>query len=192
MAPAACNAPKTRSAVFTHAGHQNPDGIAAEFLGDGIEQDIRGGAVAVHTRLVDEDRDFAVFHLADFDVAIAGTNQHAAGEKQISGLRFFHFQRGRFVQALGEHLGEAFGHVLNHDDAARKILRHLRENILERVGAAGGNADRDDDRRAGGHGGAPRRLRFDGGDGDDHLRGTRSRRCFDFLRQFRGDLIEPA
>ena len=34
--------------------------------------------------------------------------------KQIARLRFFHFDGGRFIEALREHLGEAFRHVL-HD-----------------------------------------------------------------------------
>ena len=81
------------------------DGLAAKFLRDGIEQDVRRRPVAVDARLVDENRHVAVLHPPDLDVAIAGANQGAAGEKQIAGLGFFHFQRGGFVQALARTSG---------------------------------------------------------------------------------------
>jgi len=44
-------------------------------------------------------------------VAIARTNQNAAGEKEIAGTRFVNFKSAAFVEALREHFGETLRHV---------------------------------------------------------------------------------
>ena len=115
------------------------------------------------------------------------------GEQQIARLRFLHFDGGGFVQAPREHLGESFGHVLHHQEAAGEILRKLRKKILQRVGAAGGNADGDDFRRLArvapeNCAGLPLRRRH----GDDHLRRAGSGCDLDFQRQLGGDLLQAA
>jgi hypothetical protein len=71
------------------------------------------------------------------------TNQNAAGEKKIAGTRFVNFKRAALVQALGEHFGKALGHVLHDQNRGQKIRRDLRQDKLQCVRAARGNADGD-------------------------------------------------
>jgi hypothetical protein len=58
-------------------------------------------------------------------------------------LRFLHFQGATLVQPPREHVGKTLGHMLHHHNGARKIPRQLRQQILQRVGPARGNADCD-------------------------------------------------
>jgi hypothetical protein len=179
-------------AVFTHAGHQHCGGLLAELLRDGLEQNVGGRAVSVDARLVHKNRDVAVLHAPDFDMAIARADQRAAGEKQITGLRLFHFDRGGFIEPPREHFGEALRHVLHHDEAAGKIMRKLRENVLKRVGAAGGNADGNHARRIVRHANAPVFFGPRRRHGDDHFRSAGCSGGSNFLSEFSGDVIDAA
>src|ERR1700723_4004503 len=103
--------------------------------------------MAVDARSVDENCNVAMLHPTHFHVPVARTNQCAACEQEIARLCFLYFDGGRLVEALREHLGEAFRHVLNDEKATGKILWKLRKKILEGVGTTGRNANSHDTRR---------------------------------------------
>src|SRR4029077_6566059 len=77
-------------------------------------------------------------------VSISRADEYAASKQKISGARFVNFQTTAFIEALREHFREAFGHVLHDQDCGLKIRGNLRQNKLQRVGAAGGNTDGND------------------------------------------------
>jgi len=82
--------------------------------------------------------------MADHHVAIAGTDQNAAGEKEIAGTRFVNFQSAALVETLRKHFREPFGHMLHDENGGKKIRRDLRKNELQGVRATGGNSNGDD------------------------------------------------
>ncbi len=96
---------ETFGAVFSHAGHKNADGGEAKFLGDGMKENVDGRTVSVDGSGVRENDHFASGHAADHHVAIAGTNEDAAGDEQIAGLGLLNIEGAAFVQAAREHVG---------------------------------------------------------------------------------------
>ena len=122
----------------------NADGGEAEFLCDGMKENVGGRAMTVDGGAVRENDHVAARHATNHHVAIAGADEHAAGDEQVAGLGFADIERAAFVEAAGEHVGETFGHVLDDDEGRGKIRGKLREQILQRVGTAGGDADGDD------------------------------------------------
>ena len=58
-------------------------------------------------------------------MAIARTDENAAGDKEIPRAGLLNVQSATFVEALGEHFGETFRHVLHDDDGGRKVRRNL-------------------------------------------------------------------
>src|ERR1700723_4260988 len=108
--------------------------------------------MAVDARSVDENCNVAMLHPTHFHVPVARTNQCAACEQEIARLCFLYFDGGRLVEALREHLGEAFWHVLHDEKAAGKILRQLRKKILESIRPTGRNTNCNDARRPMRHG----------------------------------------
>src|SRR3954465_505605 len=154
--------------IFAHARHDHCERVASELLCDGTEQHIHRRTVSIHTVVVAQDDNVAHRHTLDLDVPVAGTDQRAAGDQQISRLRFLHVDSATFVEAACKQFSEAFRHVLHYNDAAGKITRQLRKHVLQRVGPAGGDADSDHFRR--------RPLRF----------GTGLRRALRFHQYRRG------
>src|ERR1700676_182771 len=130
--------------VFAHAGHDDADGSEGEFLRDGVKEHVGGRAVTVDGRAVRKNHHVSARHAADHHVAIAGANKCAAGEEQITGTRFLDIEGTAFIEAPGKHFGEAFGHVLDDENGGRKVRRKLRQDKLQSVGAASGDADSDD------------------------------------------------
>jgi len=63
--------------------------------------------------------------------------------KHVARLRFFHFNGATFIQPAREHLSKAFWHVLHNYDGSAKITRQLRQHILQSIGTAGRDSNRD-------------------------------------------------
>ena len=149
--------------------------------------------MTVHPRVIGEHHDIAQRHALHPHMAVAGTNQSPACQQHISGTRFLHLDGATFIQPAGKHVGESFGHVLHHHDGAGEIRRQLRQQVLQRVGPSGGNADGHHPR--GGSASARQGFRWPllfarrGG----QLRRDRShagmRRYFDLADQLGGDLF---
>src|SRR6266481_5441041 len=135
---------ETFRAVIAHAGHQNSNRGEPEFLRHGMEQDIRRWTMPIHRRPIGKYGHVSAWHAANHHVAISRTDEHAACEQKISGARFVDFEGAALIEALREHFRESFGHVLHDHDGGLKIRGNLRQDILQRVGAAGGNSDGDD------------------------------------------------
>src|SRR6185437_13701792 len=106
------------SAIVTHAGHENGDGLRAAFLGDGAEKHVGGRAVAIHARRIGNDGDETIGRVSREQMAIARANESASSEELITGVSFMNFDQGTFVETLGQHFGEARGHVLGNEQAA--------------------------------------------------------------------------
>src|SRR6267143_6099434 len=74
-------------------------------------------------------------------MAISRTDKHADCEQKISRACFLYFKGAALIEALRKHFRESFGHVLHDYDGGLKIRGNLRQDKLQRVGAAGGNSD---------------------------------------------------
>src|SRR5262249_27368396 len=131
-------------AVFAHSRHDDADSSRAKFLGDGMKKNVGRRAMAVDGRSVGKDGHVAARHAADHHVAIAGTDENAACNEEVPGFRFLDVEFATFIEALGEHFCKAFRHVLDDEYRSGKISGNLRQQKLQRVGATGGNSDRDD------------------------------------------------
>src|SRR5580704_2284969 len=92
---------------------------------------------------VSERNHFPARHAADHHMAIAGTDEDAPGNEQITGFGFVNIQRATLIEAAGKHVGKSFGHVLYDDEGRGKIRGKLSEQILKRIGTASRNADGD-------------------------------------------------
>src|SRR5258708_4629103 len=135
---------ETFRAVFAHAGHQNADGHRAKFLRDRMKQNVHRRTVTVYWSGIAEHRHVSARHAANHHVAIAGTNQRAAGQQQVAGTRFLNFNGAAFIQAARKHFGKTFRHMLHDEQGAGKVRGNLRKDELQGVASAGGNADGDD------------------------------------------------
>src|SRR5438034_2487642 len=93
-----------------------------------MKEDVCRRTMPVDRWAVGEHHQVASRHAPHHHVAIAGANQNAACEEQITRTRFVHFERAALVEALGEHFRETFGHMLHHDDGRQKIAWDLRED----------------------------------------------------------------
>jgi hypothetical protein len=60
-------------------------------------------------------------HALHANVLVAGTDQHAPRNQHVAGLGLFDFNRAAIIEPAGEHVSEAFRHVLHHDDGSREI-----------------------------------------------------------------------
>src|SRR5438105_2249960 len=96
------NRAKAFGTVFAHAGHQNTHRHQAELLRHGVKQDVCRRTMPVDRWAVGEHHQVASRHAPHHHVAIAGANQNAACEEQITRTRFVHFERAALVEALGE------------------------------------------------------------------------------------------
>src|SRR5882762_2495670 len=130
--------------IIPHAGHQYAHGSEPKLLGHGVEEHVRGWPVPVHGRSIGEHHDIAPGHAANHHVAIPWTDQNTASKEEIAGARFVNIKSAAFVEALREHFGEAFRHVLHNQNCGKKIRGDLRQNKLQCVWPASGNSDRDD------------------------------------------------
>src|SRR6266702_73223 len=100
-------------------------------------------------------------------------------------------QSAALVEALREHFRKTFGHVLHNDESGLKIRRNLRQEKLQRVGTAGGNADGNHAaRRQRGAMRFCRRHRLFANDGGRELAAGSAFCDLDFGDQLVGDLFE--
>ena len=99
------------------------------------KENVYGRTMTVDGCAVGENGHVAAGHTTNHHVAIAGADEHAAGEKQVAGLGFADIERAAFVEALCEHFGKAFGHVLHDENRARENpLEAARARIAVRWG----------------------------------------------------------
>src|SRR5713226_9548929 len=124
-------------AIISHACHQHTDDGEAELLSHGMEEHIRGRTMSVNGRPIGENHHVTPGHAANHNVAISRTDQNTTGEEQIAGTRFVNFKSAAFVEALREHFGETFRHVLHDQNCGKKIGWDLRQNKLQSVWTAG-------------------------------------------------------
>src|SRR6267143_311595 len=148
--------------------------------------------MSIHGRPIGENYHVPARHTTNHHVAIPGANQNAAGEEQIAGTRFVNFESAAFVEALGEHFGKTFGHVLHNQNRGLKIRGDLRQDKLQSVWAAGGNTDGDDAaRRQSGTGTFFRRGDFFD-DGGRKFAADGALGDFYFSNHLIGDVVEAA
>src|SRR6266852_2181179 len=138
------NRAETFRAVIAHAGHQKPDGGKPKFLRHGMEQNIGRRTMSIHRRAIGKYGHVSARHVPNHHVAISRADEHAARNQKISRARFVNFEGAALIEALRKHFRESFGHVLHDHDGGLKIRGNLRQDILERVGTAGGNSDGND------------------------------------------------
>jgi hypothetical protein len=112
---------ETFRAVISHSSHDHGDREAAKFVRGTAKQNVHGGPVSVHARVVRKDGDAPKREFLDFHVSVARTDQDATRQQQIAGLRFLDLNGTGFIQPTGKHIGEPVGHVLDNQDRARKI-----------------------------------------------------------------------
>ena len=128
-------------AVFAHAGHQHANGVAAELLRDGMEKNVDGRPVAVDARLVDQDGDVAVFHAPDFHMAVARTNQRAAGRSKSPDCASFTSIAEDSSSRRANISVKPSGMCCTTTRQPGKSYGKLRENILKRVRTTSRYAD---------------------------------------------------
>jgi hypothetical protein len=106
-----------------------------------LQRDIRAGAASVHLRAVGELQASAAL---DHRVAIAGRDQHRAGNELVAVACLADRERTERVEAVGERGGELRRHVLHDQHPLGERPGQARDDALERGRASGG--DRDDHR----------------------------------------------
>src|SRR5207245_10806557 len=124
--------------------------------------------MSVYSWIIAQNGDISQRQPFNLQVPTAGTDEHPPSEKEIAGLCLLHVERAALIQAPRKHLSESLWHVLHHDNAARKIMRQLGEDVLQGLRAPGGNSNGHDFRRLSPVGGfyllprhRPRQIRWD-------------------------------
>ena len=97
--------------------------------------------MAVDLGIVGEHDHISQRHAPHPHMAVSRADQHTSGGEQIARLRLLDLQAAGFIQAPREGFGESAGHVLHHQDGRGKISRKVAEHVLQRIRAAGGDAD---------------------------------------------------
>src|SRR4051812_5689025 len=97
--------------------------------------------MTVDPRLITQDCDIAQRQTLDLEVPASWANQDSSRQQHISGLCFLDSDGTHFIESPGEHLGETFGHMLDHGNGGGEIRGQLRENILQGLRSASRNAD---------------------------------------------------
>src|SRR6267142_160891 len=184
---------ETFRAVIAHAGHQKSDSGEPKFLRHGMEQNIGRWTMSIHRRAIGKYGHVSARHAANHHVAISWTDEHASCDQKISRARFVNFEGAALIEAIRKHFRESLGHVLHDHDGGLKIRGNLRQNKLQRVGAAGGNSDGNDAARRKRH---ARSLFLNrlivGDDRGRELAAGRAFGHFNFCDQLIGDFFEPA
>src|SRR5260370_35041555 len=103
--------------------------------------------MSVHGRAIGENHHVPPGHPSNHHVTISRTNQNAASEEEIAGARFVYFKSAAFIEALREHFGKTFGHVLHDQNCGKEVRWNLRQDKLQCVWAASGNSDRNNTAR---------------------------------------------
>jgi hypothetical protein len=131
------------SAIISHAGKDNAEGIFPELLRAGVKEDVDGGKAAVHAfAAVDAHRVLGA--TADHrHLMAAGSEQGMSGENPIGVPRLLHMDGAKAIEPFGEGSGEGLRYVLD-DHNAGEIGGQGSEQLAQRLGTARRGTDRDD------------------------------------------------
>ena len=132
------------AAVGAHAGEDDGQDGAVVGGHDRAEERVDGRAAEVLRRALVQRGVRAARAAADHQVVVAGGEVDGAGQQRRAVDGLDDAQRAEPVEALGELAGEDRRHVLDEEDRHGEGGRQLRQDLGQRLGAAGGGADHQD------------------------------------------------